>query len=97
MDTIISNGGSYEVSKKLSDFLRSLLIADYQSESYHQHQNKAQQDYPSQVHSGDEIFKFRAITAHQGLPQQDDPTTRAANTNRILSKSKILLVLYSCE
>ena len=45
MDTLISDGGSYEVSKKVTDFLRYLLIADYQSEPYHQHQNKAEQCY----------------------------------------------------
>ena len=42
MDTIISDGGNYEISKRVTDLLRSLFIQDYQSEPYHQHQNKAE-------------------------------------------------------
>ena len=42
MDTLISDGGKYEISKQVTDLLRSLLIQDYQSEPYHQHQNKAE-------------------------------------------------------
>ena len=41
MDTLISDGGKYEISKRVTDLLRSLFIKDYQSEPYHQHQNKA--------------------------------------------------------
>ena len=40
MDTIITDGGKYEISKKVADLLRSLLIKQYESEPYHQHQNK---------------------------------------------------------
>ena len=42
MDTLISDGGKYEISKQVTDLLRSLFIKDYQSEPYHQHQNKAE-------------------------------------------------------
>ena len=42
MDTLSSDGGKYEISKRVTDLLRSLFIQDYQSESYHQHQNKAE-------------------------------------------------------
>ena len=42
MDTLISDGGEYEISKRVTDLLRSLFIQDYQSEPYHQHQNKAE-------------------------------------------------------
>ena len=42
MHTLICDEGSYEISKNVTDLLRSLLIADYQSEPYHQHQNKAE-------------------------------------------------------
>ena len=37
MDTLISDGGKYEISKQVTDLLRSLFIQDYQSEPYHQH------------------------------------------------------------
>ena len=42
MDTLISDGGKYEISKRVTDLLRSLFIQDYHSEPYHQHQNKAE-------------------------------------------------------
>ena len=42
MDTLISDGGKYEISKRVTDLLHSLFIQDYQSEPYHQHQNKAE-------------------------------------------------------
>ena len=45
MDTIITDGGKYEISKKVADLLRSLFIKQYESEPYHQHQNKAEQCY----------------------------------------------------
>ena len=42
MDTLISDGGKYEISKRVTDLLCSLFIQDYQSELYIQHQNKAE-------------------------------------------------------
>ena len=42
MDTLISDGGKYDISKGVTDFLHSLFIQDYQSESYHQAQNKTE-------------------------------------------------------
>ena len=42
MDTLISDGGKYEISQQVTDLLLSLFIQDYQSEPYHQHQNKAE-------------------------------------------------------
>ena len=45
MTTIITDGGKYEISKKVADFLKSLFIKQYESEPYHQQQNKAEQHY----------------------------------------------------
>ena len=45
MNTLITDGGRYEISKKVADLLRSLFIKQYESEPYHQHQNKAEQRY----------------------------------------------------
>ena len=42
MDTLISDGGSYDISKGVTDLLHSLFIQDYQSESYHQDQTKTE-------------------------------------------------------
>ena len=36
MDTLISDGGKYEISKQVTDLLCSLFIQDYQSEPHHQ-------------------------------------------------------------
>ena len=43
MNTIITDGGKYEISKKVADLLRSLFIKQYKSEPYNQHQDKAEQ------------------------------------------------------
>ena len=45
MTTLITDGGRYEISKKVADLLRSLFIKQHESEPYHQHQNKAEQRY----------------------------------------------------
>ena len=39
---LISDGGNYDISKGVTDFLHFLVIQDYQSESYHQDQNKTE-------------------------------------------------------
>ena len=45
MATLITDGGRYEISKKVADLLRNLFIQQHESEPYHQHQNKAEQRY----------------------------------------------------
>ena len=45
MTTLITDGGRYEISKKIADLLRSLFIKQHESEPYHQHENKAEQRY----------------------------------------------------
>ena len=39
MDTIITDGGKYDISKKVADLLRSLFIKQCETETYHHHQN----------------------------------------------------------
>ena len=58
MNTIITDGGKYEISLKVADLLRSLFIKQYESELYHQHQNKAE------LHFG--VVK-RYINTHMNL------------------------------
>ena len=36
MNTIITDGGKYEISKEVADLLRSFFIKQYESEPYHQ-------------------------------------------------------------
>ena len=45
MTTLLTDGGRYEISKKVADLLTSLFIKQYESEPYHQHQKKAEQRY----------------------------------------------------
>ena len=45
MTTLITDGGRYEISKKVADLLRNLFIKQHESDPYHQHQNKAEQRY----------------------------------------------------
>ena len=45
MTSLITDGGRYEISKKVADLLRNLFIKQHESEPYHQHQNKAEQRY----------------------------------------------------
>ena len=45
MNTINTDGGKYEISKKVADLLWSLFIKQFESEPYYQHQNKAEQCY----------------------------------------------------
>ena len=45
MTTLITDGGRYEISKRVADLLRNLFIKQHESEPYHQHQNKAEQRY----------------------------------------------------
>ena len=42
MNTIITDGGKYEILKKVADLLSSLYTKKYESEPYHHHQNKAE-------------------------------------------------------
>ena len=45
MDTLISDGGKYEISQRVTDLLCSLFIQDLKAEPYHQHQNKAENHF----------------------------------------------------
>ena len=42
MDTLISDGGNYDISKGVTDLLHSFFTQDYQSESYHQDQTNTE-------------------------------------------------------
>ena len=64
MNTIITNSGKYEISKKVADLLRSLFIKQYESEPYHQHQNKAEQCYGVAKRSINTLMNLTGATAH---------------------------------
>ena len=63
MDTLISDGGKYEISKRVTDLLRSLFIQDYQSEPYHQHQNKAENHFGLAKHYTNTVMNTSGCTA----------------------------------
>ena len=50
MDTLTSDGGKYEIPKGVTNLLHSLFIQDYQSESYHQDQNKTENCFGPDMH-----------------------------------------------
>jgi hypothetical protein len=45
MDKLISDRAQVEISERVKDILRALVIADWQSEPHHQHQNPAERRY----------------------------------------------------
>ena len=63
MDTLISDGGKYEISKQVTDLLRSLFIQDYQSEPYHQHQNKAENRFGLAKHFTNTVMNTSGFPA----------------------------------
>ena len=64
MDTLISDGGKYEISKRVTDLLRSLFIKDYQSEPYHQHQNKAENRFGLAKHYTNTVMNTSGCPAY---------------------------------
>ena len=63
MDTLISDGGKYEISKRVTDLLHSLFIQDYQSEPYHQHQNKAKNRFGLAKHYSNTVMNTSGCPA----------------------------------
>ena len=45
MATLITDGRNYKVSKKVTNILHTLFISQYETEPYHQHQNKSENHY----------------------------------------------------
>ena len=64
MTTLITDGGRYEISKKVSDRLRSLFIKQYESEPYHKHQNKAEQRYGAVKRYINTLMNLTGAPAH---------------------------------
>ena len=67
MDTIITDGGKYEVSKKVADLLRSLFTKQYESEPSHQHQNKVEQRYGIAKRYINILMNLPGVPAHHWL------------------------------
>ena len=64
MNTIIPDGGKYEISKKVADLLRSLFIKQYESEPYHQHQIRAEQCYGVVKRYINTLMNLTEVPAH---------------------------------
>ena len=64
MITIITDGRKYEISKKVADLLRSLFINQYESEPYHQHQNKSKQHYGAVKRYINTLMNLTVAPAH---------------------------------
>ena len=67
MDTIITDGGKYEISKKVAHLLRNLFIKQYESEPYHQYQNKAEQRYGVVKRHINTLVNLSEVPAHHWL------------------------------
>ena len=50
MITLTSDGGTYDISKGITDLLHSLFIQDFKSEPYHQQQNKVKNRFGHAKH-----------------------------------------------
>ena len=68
MTTLITDGGRYEISKKVADLLKSLFIKQYELEPYHQHQNKAEQQYGVVMRYINTLMNLTGAPAHCWLP-----------------------------
>ena len=64
MTTLITDGGRYELSKKVADLLRNLFIKQHESEPYHQHQNKAEQRYGVVKRYINTLMNLKGAPAH---------------------------------
>ena len=58
------DGGTYEISKKVADLLRTLFIKQYESEPYHQHQNKEEQCYGAVKRYINTLMNLTGAPAH---------------------------------
>ena len=54
----------YEISKKVAGLSRSLFIKQYESEPYHQHQNKAEQCYGALKRYINTLMNLKGAPAH---------------------------------
>jgi hypothetical protein len=61
---LVSNRAQVKISSKVKDILRSLIIADWQSEPHQQHQNPAERKYQ------DVKQMANTIMDRTGLPPQ---------------------------
>ena len=64
MTTLTTDGGRYEISKKVADLLRSLFIKQHESEPYHQHQNNAEQRYGVVMRYINTLMNLTGAPAH---------------------------------
>ena len=64
MTTLITDCGKYEISKKVADLIKSLFIKQYESEPYHQHQNKAEQCYGAVKRYINTLMNLTGALAH---------------------------------
>lgn len=64
---LISNSAAVETSTHVNDILRSLIIKDWQSEPYHQHQNKAECKYQDLKRTANTIMDRTAAPPHTWL------------------------------
>ena len=67
MDKLISDRAKSEISEKVLDILRALMIKDWQSEPYHQHQNFSERRYATIKSRTNVILNRTGAPAHTWL------------------------------
>ena len=64
---LVSDRAQAEVSKAVQDYLRWLVIDDWQSEPYHQHQNPAERRYRTVKETTNRIMDYTGTPAYLWL------------------------------
>ena len=62
MDKLISDNANEEISKRVLDILRALVIEDWQSEPHYQHQNFAERRYQDVKRKSNWLLNFTGAT-----------------------------------
>ena len=67
MNTLISDSAKVEISNKVQEILRGLVIRDWQSEPKNQHQNYAERRYQTLKDATERTLKRRGAPAYTWL------------------------------
>ena len=93
MDTLISDGGKYEISQRVTDLLCSLFIQDYQSEPYHRHQNKAENRFGLAKHYTNTVMNTSGCPAFCWLLWCSTSVLYSTTWHLLLFKASVLFKL----
>ena len=67
MDKLITDSSVIETSQRVKDILRSLVISDWQSKPYHEHQNPVERRYQTVKRHVNQVMNFTGAPAYTWL------------------------------